>query len=149
MRPAITHAAAPPDHALFDATAFRPPYGAWPAPPHDPRERVSLTHLGVWDLRAFAVGGRFHNFFHRHGLLHVQLWHPFKGVSVLTPSPITRGAYGVYPAPEDRRRCSDYHDAQHVVQVLFEVALPTLDDVEAAVSALHELAPRPRALPSP
>lgn len=62
-----------------------------PPPPHDPRDRELLTRLDDWEIRAF--GSRWFAFFAPRGLWHVQLWHPEKRLSIITPSTLTRGSY--------------------------------------------------------
>ncbi|MCA9690593.1 MAG: hypothetical protein R3A51_09190 [Nannocystaceae bacterium] len=68
-----------------------------PPPPHDPRERILQRLLGPWHVRQFPPGDARLAYFTPRGLLHLQLWHPEAGVSVLTPSRLTNGRFEVFP----------------------------------------------------
>jgi hypothetical protein len=63
----------------------------WPAPPHDPRERVHVTTVSNWQVRVYSEA-RARSLVPR-GLWQVQLWEPDALLSVLTPSRATGGAY--------------------------------------------------------
>jgi hypothetical protein len=76
--------------------ASGPPRPAPPAP-HDPAERDLLLRIGDWEVRRFPEDGKLFGYAAPRGMLHVQLWHPASGVSVLTPSRITGGHYEAYP----------------------------------------------------
>src|SRR4051812_39642737 len=62
-----------------------------PAAPHDPRDRELLTRADGWEIR--ALKSDWFGFFAARGLWHVQLWHPGKSLSILTPSTLTCGHY--------------------------------------------------------
>ena len=66
-----------------------------PPPPHDPSERELVHVVGDWEVRLFD-NPRFRYFVER-GLWHVQLWHPARRISVLTPSSLTDNSYEVFP----------------------------------------------------
>lgn len=68
-----------------------------PPPPHDPNERVWLAELGTWQLRGHAPGGRFQRWLQAHGMGHLQLWHPERRISILTPSRLTLGRWELFP----------------------------------------------------
>jgi hypothetical protein len=56
-------------------------------PLHAPFDRELLARVGPWQVRRHAddrVG-----YFATRALLHLQLWHPIRRVSVLTPSRLT------------------------------------------------------------
>lgn len=67
----------------------------WPPPPHDPRERRTILWLGDWEVRLHD--DRKFRYFIARGLWHLQLWHPERRLSVLTPSRLTHGLYEVFP----------------------------------------------------
>jgi hypothetical protein len=63
-------------------------------PLHDPRERVCVARLDDgWQLRQFAEDDPRRSYCATRGFMHVQLFHEERGVSVLTPSRLTRGHY--------------------------------------------------------
>src|SRR5688500_11007904 len=70
-------------------------------PPHDPEERELAQTIDAWEVRVFA-DAKF-GFFVQRGLWHVQLWHPYARVSVLTPSRLTGGAYEILSARGTKR----------------------------------------------
>jgi hypothetical protein len=63
-----------------------------PLRPHAPEERDLVGGAGGWQVRAYPAG--------RHaagrGFLHVQLWDPAAGISILTPSRLTGGCFEVW-----------------------------------------------------
>jgi len=64
---------------------------------HDPHQRVMVGYAGDWEVRDFP---RHHDAGHeanRQGMAHVQLWLPSHGVSLLTPSLLTRDRWEAYP----------------------------------------------------
>jgi hypothetical protein len=63
--------------------------------PHDPDERVVIAYATDWEVRQFARDDTRFEYFARRGFLHLQLWHPALGISILTPSRLTRGAFDV------------------------------------------------------
>lgn len=56
---------------------------------HDPDARVPVLRVGDWEVRALRRGSPRFRRLHRRGGLHVQLWDPAAGVSVVTPSALT------------------------------------------------------------
>ena len=101
-----------------------------PPPPHDPRERCFIETIGDWQVRVFSASSQLHRFFSRHGMLHVQLWHPEAGISVLTPSPITCGQYEVFPVAGWKYAQSDYARLVVDIQGSCGVTLPPQTVVE-------------------
>lgn len=69
----------------------------WLPPTHDYRGREHLLDLGGWQVRRLPAADPKFDYFARRGFLHLQLWHPCAGVSVLTPSRMTMYAYEVCP----------------------------------------------------
>lgn len=69
----------------------------WPPPPHDPLARVTAGALAGWQVRVLTEDRRNTAHLAARGLLHVQLWHPVAGVSLITPSILTAGRYEAYP----------------------------------------------------
>lgn len=78
-----------------------------PPRPHDPAERELVGQIGPWQVRRFPLSSAKLEYCARRGFLHLQLWHPEAGVSVLTPSRLTgdqfdvagNGTRVVVPAP--------------------------------------------------
>ncbi len=77
-----------------------------PVKPHDPRDRVlvgtinareTLTVLARWEVRALDPAGPFHHYFAKNDLLHLQLWNPYFGISLLTPSKLTADSFEAFP----------------------------------------------------
>ena len=96
----------------------------FPPSPHNPFERERIAAIGPWEVRVFSPGGVFHQYFAGHGMLHVQLWHPASGVSVLTPSRLTRGCFEVYPFAGWKYAREDYAMLQDEVWACLHVRLP-------------------------
>lgn len=69
-----------------------------PPRPHDPAERELVAQVGPWQVRRLAHGSAKLEYCARRGFLHLQLWHPQAGVSVLTPSRLTGDQYDVAAA---------------------------------------------------
>lgn len=88
----------------------RPPMTLPPVRPHDPKDRLAVASLAEWEVRVFDPTGSFFSFFRRHGLLHLQLWHPASGTSVLTPSRLTGGRYELRRADGEVCRAASWED---------------------------------------
>jgi len=93
----------------FRANALLPP------PPHDPRERIIVSRAGAWEVRAFAETDPKFDYLIRHGMWHLQLWHPGERVSILTASALTAGCYELFPV---RRRTARVGSRQEVVALI-------------------------------
>lgn len=107
--------------------AYRPSPSAapsWPPPPHDPRERVCIAAWEGWEVRDFPTGDPRRDYLARHGMAHLQLWHPSAGVSVLTPSRLTADQLEVFPIDGWKRAASDSQAAAALVRGAFHLALP-------------------------
>ncbi len=102
-----------------------------PPPPHDPTERVLITHLEGWEVRDFALDDSRYGYFLRHGFLHLQLWHPARGVSLLTPSRLTSDQYEVFPLAGWKRRHADWSALRSQVLREHAVLLPSLVELRA------------------
>ena len=98
-----------------------------PPRPHDPTEREVVSYLGDWQVRQFPESDSKLAYFTGRGFLHVQLWHPGRGVSVLTPSRLTGGRFDVWT--DDGRMSLPHWNA--VRQAIAEVATPGPVEVEA------------------
>lgn len=98
---------------------------AWPPPPHDPNERIVLSRVGDWEIRAFAPGGAKHEYFVRRGFLHLQLWNPERRVSVLTPSRLTLGRYEIFPINGWKLPETDLAEVIALVREQHGLALPS------------------------
>lgn len=71
-------------------------------PQHDPELREEIGHFSDWELRQFRQDDARLGHFLRHGLLHVQLVHRDAGISILTPSRLTRQRWEVFAPGVDR-----------------------------------------------
>jgi hypothetical protein len=130
---------------------------AWPPAPHDPRDRALISTIVVpaqafrahssrhgssgrrgasastrWEVRAFPSGGRMHRYFAPRGLLHLQLWQPESGVSMLTPSRITLGRWEVFPVEGWKLGVDQVADLRRLVRASFRVEPPTAAQLAAA-----------------
>jgi hypothetical protein len=105
----------------------------WPPPPHDPRERVEIARLGDWEVRSFRPDGVKHRYFAPRGMLHLQLWHPAAGISLLTPSQLTLRRYEVYPIAEWKFAHASLDSIRGIVRSSHGIELP----VAAAIRALE------------
>lgn len=105
----------------------------WPPSPHDPRERVEIASLDGWQVRSFRAGGVKQRYFAPRGMLHLQLWHPAAGISLLTPSRITGQRYEVYPirgwkfAHHELRAIAGAIRSEHGVQLPSRAAIVALE----------------------
>ncbi len=57
---------------------------------HDPSARQLLGQTGPWEIRGLTEGDPGFEDAAARGWLHLQLWYPLRGLSVLTPSLLTR-----------------------------------------------------------
>jgi hypothetical protein len=96
-----------------------------PPPPHDPRERVLVATAGAFEVRAFPPSDPKHAYFAARALLHLQLWHPSAGVSLLTPSRLTRNAYELFPVDGWKRAVRSAEDARRLARYAHGVELPS------------------------
>jgi hypothetical protein len=101
------------------------PAPALPPPPHDPSERVLVARADAWEVRAFPPGDPKHAYFATRELLHLQLWHPAAGVSLLTPSRLTAGAYELFPIEGWKRAARSAEEARRLARYAHGVELPS------------------------
>lgn len=143
----------------------------WPPAPHDPRERTLMFELLAssssaaprarhgsigrgaaratrWEVRAFPVGGRMHRYFAPRGLLHLQLWQPESGVSVLTPSRLTLSRWEVFPVEGWKHGARDVEALRRAVRLAHKVDLPSTAQLGAVRAWFVEREER-RALAAP
>lgn len=104
---------------------------ASPPSPHDPDERVLRDRVGDWEVRAFATTDPKHDYFVRRGFLHLQLWHPQAGISVLTPSRLTLGRYEIFPINGWKLPETDLEEVAAIVREHHGVHLPALVRINA------------------
>lgn len=95
---------------------------AWPPAPHDPRERRTILWLGAWEVRLHD--DRKFQYFIARGLWHLQLWHPERGISVLTPSRLTNGLYEVFPVDGWKARVGGYEALAGMLRRVHRVTPP-------------------------
>jgi hypothetical protein len=105
--------------------------GGSPPPPHDPSERVLVTHIDRWEVRDFARDDSRYSYFLRHGFSHLQLWHPEGGISLLTPSRLTSDQYELFPIEGWKRRHGDWGQLGSLLLREHGVALPSLVELRA------------------
>src|SRR5262245_7985164 len=96
-----------------------------PPPPHDPSERALLCRVGAWEVRAFPPSDAKHAYFATRELLHLQLWHPAAGVSVLTPSRLTAGTFELFPVDGWKCAVRSAEEARRLARYAHGVELPT------------------------
>lgn len=79
------------------------------APPlHADATRHPLVEADGWQVRRFALDDERFAYLARHGMLHLQLWHPRLRASILTPSALTGGQVDVWVAGRGRGAVRDY-----------------------------------------
>ena len=98
----------------------------WPPRPHDPRDRVPVAWVDDWEVRVFPAGSRHHSYFAREGMLHLQLWNPRRGLSVLTPSSLTAQRYEAFPVRAERIAVRDFGELRNALGQQLGVWLPGL-----------------------
>ena len=105
----------------------------FPPAPHDPRERDRVMMLGEWEVRLF--GDRIYEYFRDRGLWHVQLWHPGRRISLLSPSRLTRGRWEAYPIFGWKQDAPSYAMLAEQIEHEHPVTTPT----DAAVDGLERV----------
>lgn len=93
-------------------------------PPHDPSERVLAGESHGWQVRVLSPMGPKHSYFASRGFLHVQLWQPRLGISVLTPSRLTEDRFEAFPVRGWKCRPPDYDALRQVVAEEHGVLVP-------------------------
>lgn len=107
-------------------TALAPRAEGYPPPPHDPRERERIATAGPWEVLQFAADDSRIRYFAPRRMLHLQLWHPGRRISILTPSLITDGLYEVVLASHgDRGRTPSLPALREALREVLRVELPT------------------------
>ncbi len=97
-----------------------------PPAPHDPREREVVASAGGWEVLQFPEGDSRIRYFAPRDMLHLQLWHPGRRISILTPSRITGGLYEVVLASfGDRGRTSSLPALREALREVLSVDLPS------------------------
>lgn len=102
-----------------------------PPPPHDPSQRELVARLDGWEVRAFPEEGRMHLYFAPRGLLHLQLWHPKRRISVLTPSRLTMHRWEVFPVAGWKLPIASDNILRDVVEGRLGIPLPCPTALEA------------------
>jgi len=93
-----------------------------PPAPHNPHERVCLREFGPWQLLIFARNTSKHAYFAPRGMLHLQLWAPAAGLSILTPSKLTGDMLELWEGGERHRfKCYrsllEYISEKHALRI--------------------------------
>lgn len=103
-------------------------------PPHAPADRIevdtSVTSfdspvLCTWQVRIFDPAGQFHLYCGTTGFAHIQLWNPWFGVSLLTPSRLTASRYEAFPIAGWKYACDDYADIVYVIEKMYATIMPS------------------------
>ncbi|MEX2480257.1 MAG: hypothetical protein WD928_05285 [Gammaproteobacteria bacterium] len=111
-----------------------------PPPPHDPHDRILVdTHrasgaspcMSSWEVRIFDPAGQFHLYFNTTGFGHVQLWNPWYGISLLTPSRLTAGRYEAFPMAGWKYAANDYAHLARTISATVATTLPSLSQITA------------------
>lgn len=112
--------------------------------PHRPDDRIVVDTVSVtggaaafghWEVRIFDPAGQFHHYFALRALLHVQFWQPFFGVSILSPSRLTRFNYELFPLNEWKYASPDYADIGRRLRSAMGIRLPDEAFVRRVCSA--------------
>jgi hypothetical protein len=109
-----------------------------PPRPHDPRDREVVARAGAWEVRQFDRADRKHAYFAPRGFLHLQLWHPVAGVSVLTPSRLTGGNYELWDAEGDRVALPEWADVMSYLTDLTPPGAARIAALERWFVTTHE-----------
>lgn len=105
------------------------PAGA-PTGLHAPSQRAWLTRTDGWDVRAIAESDERYRYFARHGLLHLQLFEPRRGASILSPCPLTRDRWELCIDRAARIRCRDQAELAHTCRRI-DIRLPNAATIAA------------------
>ena len=111
-----------------------------PPPPHDPRDRVFLDVVDGWQVRVMEPGGACERYFGREGFGHLQFWYPPSGLSVLTPSELTRHQFEIYVDDNWKYSSADYRTIRDRVLRTFGFCLPRPSFVETLIEVFIESA---------
>lgn len=96
-------------------------------PPHDPRDRDVVYTLGEWKVSIHT--GRFFEYFVPRGLWHVQIWHPGKRISILTPSKLTEGSWEAFPVRGWKARRGSWSALALAIAAEHDVVLPSAHEI--------------------
>ena len=111
-----------------------------PPRPHNPADRIVAdvisaggdrpSAFSTWEVRIFDPAGQFHCYFGTRGLLHLQLWQPYFGVSILAPSRLTAYAYEAFPVRSWKFAARDLDDIVHALTRERALCVPDRATVE-------------------
>lgn len=87
---------------------------------HDPDQRCLVQQIGPWEVRVYAWNDARHRYLAPRGCLHLQLWAPGLGVSLLVPSRLTDDCWDLWTAGTVTRVCC----LPHLREICREHALP-------------------------
>jgi len=104
---------------------------AAPPPPHDPADRVVVATVDGWEVRAFPEGSRMHDYSVPRMLLHLQLWHPARRVSVLTPSRLALRRWEIFPVAGWKMPIADDQILRDILATELRAPLPGRAALEA------------------
>lgn len=110
----------------------------WPPSPHHPSDRVRVRRAGrggIWEVRIFSPASPLYERLARRGMLHLQLWHPGSGVSVLSPSALTGYRFEAFPIEGWTAGCFGFERVHEAVRLHHGLELPARDEVESLETA--------------
>ena len=93
-----------------------------------------------WQVRSFPLTDPRFAFLAPRGWWHLQLWHPDAGISVLTPSGLTRNDYEIFPILGWKRRAGRHEDLRGLLLAFHGIAPPSAGMLEG-LQALFVRAP--------
>ena len=100
---------------------------------HDPDSRCTVQNIGPWEVRVYAWNDPRHRYLAPRGSLHLQLWAPCFGVSMLVPSRLTENCWDLWTEGTVVRVCC----LLHLREICRERALPQPPCPGALVPAMR------------
>lgn len=100
---------------------------------HDPDQRCIVQRIGPWEVRVYAWNDPRHRYLATRGSLHLQLWAPRFGVSLLVPSRLTENCWDLWSGGTVTRVCC----LPHLRDICRDRALPQPPCPGALVQAVR------------
>ena len=92
---------------------------------HTDTNRTLVYWLGEWDVRMSDPRSDLHRLLAVNGMLHLQMWHPESGTSVLTPSPLTDQLFEAIPLFGNQFRTRSYPEMCSVIHAAKQIEAPS------------------------